>query len=384
MVFSLIKSIFYSMRFMPALLQISILLLSSCSLLLTERPEIPGVANIYLTMSDEGVQFLKESDTYDSDYTHCYIELDKGAEHAWIKARGFSSRQSYKRSFTVKMTDLYGGENKYAFNAAYPDASCIRNRLAFAAYRDLEIPAPEVQAAALFLNSEYIGYYDMVAIYDGESLKDFYGVENFELYKSHFCEFEGNNAFGEEHPLQSLTEKKFPDNDDYESLNRMIISFLELDDNDWNLWVEHNFLVEETARYCAIHTLLKVGETSTFNFYIAVVDGKYTLLPWDNENCLNNNNISTGLSRLQSRLLIEGSPVKTRYDEIMAGLVDETSSYSVVFDNLITRVPLYMDQIDRAVYHDNHRNFNYADFLEQERYLIDYINNRIIFIESHF
>lgn len=325
-----------------------------------------------------------ESNSYNSDYTHCNYEQGNGVQQAWIRARGFSSRQSYKRSFTIKTIDSHNQEIKYAFNATYPDASCIRNRLAFDAYRDIGIPAPYIEATALFLNNEYLGYYDKVPIYDVEYLKAFYGTENIELYKSHFCEFEGNNAFGEEHPLQSLTEKKYPDDEDYENLNRMIISFLELDNDSWNLWVENNFLVEETARYCAIHKLLKVGETSTFNFYIAIIDGKYTLLPWDNENCLNDDNISTGIGRLQSRLLINGSPVKDRYEEIMNELVDGTSEYSAICDNLLSRVSPYMAEIDRAVFYDNNRHYDYASFREQENYLINYINQRITYIENYF
>jgi len=372
------------MKPLAFILCLFLLIFSGCSFLVTERAEISGIGNTYLTMSDQGVQFLMESNTYDSDYTHCYYELDDGIEHAWIKARGFSSRQSYKRSFTIKRIDEKGEDVKYAYNAAYPDASCIRNRLAFEAYRDMGIPAPEIEPSALFLNNEYLGCYDKVPLYNGEDLKDFYGAERFELYKGHFCEYEDNNAFGEEHPLQSLTEKKYPDNDDFESLNRMIISYLELDDHEWNLWVENHFLIEETARYCAIHTLLKVGETATFNFYIAVIDGKYTLLPWDNENCLNDDNISTGLSRLQSRLLMEGSPVRIRYEEIMTDLVDDTSPFHSVFDNLLSRVFEYMDQVDQAVYFDHNRHYDYSDFRDQREFLINHIYDRITYIENHF
>ncbi|MDC7223918.1 MAG: CotH kinase family protein, partial [Spirochaetales bacterium] len=323
------------------------LTLFSCDLIVSETPEVEGVTNIYLSMSDDEVQFLKESNGYDGDYTHCYYEEEGEVIHAWIKARGFSSRQSYKRSFTIKTEEDDESEPKYAFNACYTDPSCIRNRLAFSAYQEMDVPAPDVEATALFLNDEYLGYYDKVTIYDGESLMDYYDADSLELYKAHFYEDYGTNTFGEEHPLQSLTEKKYPDDDDYETLNSMIIKFLELDDDEWNLWVEDNFDVESTARYCAVHKLLNVGDTDVFNFYIVVVDDKFSLLPWDNEQCLYSSDIE--LSRLHSRLLIDGSPVKTRYEELMADFVADDND---VIDNLLTHVEEYMAEIDRAVYYD--------------------------------
>jgi hypothetical protein len=318
--------------------------------------------------------------------THCYYEEGDYVENRWIRARGFSSRQSYKRSFTLKTDDDDDSEDKYALNACYADESCMRNRLAFETYQDLDIPAPENEPTALFLNDEYIGYYDMVPIYDGEDLMDYYDADDLELYKCHFCEYEGNDSFGEEHPLQSLSEKKYPDDDDYETLNSMIIKYLELDDDEWNEWVGENFDVEATARYCAAHKLLQVGDTAYFNYYIVVIDGLYTLLPWDNEQCLYDDFNESELSRLQKRLLQDGSPVLERYEVIMTELI--TEGYYIegtsVAEELMNRVYEYHDEIDRAVYYDNYRNYDYDDFLDSESYLIDNIETRITYIENNF
>ena len=350
------------------------LISSGCSMLESSRPEISDIENVYLSMDDEEVQYLKESDNYDSDYTHCLMEDDKGTVHAWIRARGFSTRQSYKRSFTIMRTDRSGKERKFAFVACYDDESGIRNRLALSLYRDMGIPAPEVEPVALFLNGNYLGHYDRVPIYDGEELKLFYGAENLELYKCHFCEYQDNNAFGDEHPLQSQTEKKFPDNDDCTMLNSMIITFLELDDDSWNQWITENFDVEATACYCAAHTLLKVSETELFNYYIAFIDGKYTLLPWDNDKCLYSDSRDNAYSRLQARLLIDGSPVRTRYEEILRNFTG---------DELLARVTAYMSDIDRAIYYDHNRRYDYQTFLAQETYLTDFLNNRITQIQNN-
>ncbi|MDC7218906.1 MAG: CotH kinase family protein [Spirochaetales bacterium] len=368
----------------PFYLVFLLLLLLGCDLFIKETPEVEGVRNVYLSMSDDAVQFLKESNAYDGDYTHCYYEEDGITQNAWIKARGFSSRQAYKRSYTIMFEDSEGNETKYAFNACYYEPSCIRNRLAFETYQDLGIPAPEITASALFLNDEYLGYYDIVPLYDGEDLMDFYNADSLELYKAHFCEYEGNNAFGDEHPLQSLTEKKYPDDDDYEGLNSMIITFLELDDEEWYDWVEDNFDVEATASYCAAHKLLQAQETELFNHYLLIVDGLYTFLPWDNEQCLFDDYSENELGTLHKRLLQDGSPVKSRYDEIMAAFVDDSSAYSEYPQNLLDRVSEYLAQVDSAVYYDLFRAFDYDDFLEQEDYLINNINNRLDYIEANF
>ncbi len=359
---------------LPLMLLPLIILVTGCGMLDRDRPAIAGITNVYLSMDDEEIQYLKESDNYDSAYTHCLMEDDEGTFHAWIRSRGFSTRQSYKRSFTIRKTDTGGNDVKFAFVACYDDESGIRNRLAFSLYREMGIPAPEVEPTALFLNGEYLGHYDKITIYDGDVLKDFYSADKLELYKCHFCEFQDNNAFGDEHPLQSQTEKKYPDNDDFTSLNSLIITFLELDDDAWNLWVADNFDVEGTAQYCAAHTILKVNETALFNYYIAFIDGKYTLLPWDNDKSLYTDSRDNEYSRLHARLLIDGSPVKTRYEEILRDFTK---------DDLIARIPAYMSEIDRAIYYDHNRRYDYQTFLDQETYLTDFLNNRISQIQNN-
>ncbi|MBT3275225.1 MAG: hypothetical protein HN368_18875, partial [Spirochaetales bacterium] len=338
-------------------------------LLETEKVVIDGVQNIHLHMDEESVLQLMESVTFKEE-TACLYEENGQIYNAVINVRGNISRAWDKKSFAISVLRADGVKD-YALDASYFDRSSVRNSLAFFAYREIGIPAPQTENTALFLNGIYLGFYTKIEMYSADNLREFYNSEDVELFKSQF------RAMGRNLPIQDISEKKIPRDDDYTSLAYLLIQTMSLSDSEWNTWASENFDVEQTARYLSIHNYFGVGDTAAKNFYIGLHDGRYILLPWDNEASLgvvrsdyypvNGNNILT------ERLLAPGSPIREEYDRIM----DE---YFFLSDSLLSRIvdkveELYGD-IDTAIYYDSNRYWSYDAFRDERDFVLDYLNTR--------
>lgn len=363
-------------------LSLSCILLGSmiqgCAMDSTVPASFSNVRNIYVTMTESGLERLDESVFY-GDEVPCLVRIDQGEPQlASLEVRGALSLQLPKKNFSFKLPD-----QAYALDASYLDPSVLRNRMVFEAYRDIGIPAPESHGAALFINDIYHGYYSMLDRYSEDQLRSFYSTDDIELYRCNF----GN--MGYDSPLYSSSEKRFPDRDDFTSLIVLMYQLANLPDSQWISWVSENFNVEQTARYFAVHHYYAVTDTSSTNFNIAVVDGKYLYLPWDNEASMRINTDGEilpshnypfhGTGLLQRRLLMTGSPVRQRYEELITSYyIDE--NFLIDGENLRTiymkRYQDLMLEVNHAVAADHFRFWNYEDFLQEETRIMDFFSER--------
>ena len=347
-------------------------------------PDTGNIKKIRLYFSADGIEKLYNSVVDDYYYTHClYSENRSGAVDCRIKIRGDSSRAYPKKSYTIKFEGT-DGEIKYALIASFKDPSSIRNRTAMYAYSLAGLPSPESEGAALFINDSYIGYYTKMELYSEEKLKKLYG--NCELYK---CKFD---SVGNDFPLRSFSEKEFPDNNDFSSLDRLVSFAKNMSGDEWNSFVADNFHIEETARYLFIHSYLAVTDTTQKNFNI-LYNGKYLILPWDNEASLGRKYTGAeydtslykyeGDSLLNRRLLQAGSPVRARYIELLEAAVladgiptPDPGSYKVRLKAVASD---YAAEIDRAVYYDSNRFHSYGEFISETSaggFIDQFLDNR--------
>ena len=366
-----------TIRYLRIIIIMSLILpLMGCTLILnTDHQEIEGVTNIHITLTENGLERLYESVSF-GDEIFCWYKEEGDIYPGTIKVRGDITRLSPKKSYTITV-EWPDGPVRYAFTGAYAEQSAIRNRVAMETYRVIGLPAPETKGTALFINGSYLGYYTQLTMYSENILTHFYETGNIELFKCNFAEYVNDI------PLHSMSEKKIPGDDDFTSLDNLVFQALMLTDAAWNQWVFENFDIESTARYFLVLHYLAVRDTRFKNFMIALVDGKYLYLPWDNDSCMrrkfdgrfipSSRYHFEGDNLLNKRLLSSGSPVKRRYDELVSSVILHDTTLTETVRDTITR---FYAEIDRALYYDRNRNVTYEEFLAEYQVLMTFLDQR--------
>ena len=149
-------------------------------------------------LSDDNLMRLYSSVSI-SDSFSCSVIYEKWRGEGKIKVRGFTSRMHPKKSFQLKVDG-----RKYVLERG-DVLGGVSNRIAMRAHQLAGLPSCDTETVGLFLNDEYLGCYNLITYYDEDVLGG-------ELYKAFFEDYDHmeNN-----HPLRSLSEKKFPDDDDF-------------------------------------------------------------------------------------------------------------------------------------------------------------------------
>ena len=217
--------------------------------------ELGPIKKIRISLSPEAMLELYPTVKAD-DYAPCTYEERGRKIEARIRVRGFTSRLHAKKSFTVKMK-LNGESLKYSI-----EGNSVQNRIAFFTYNLAGLRVPDTEGAALFINGEYLGCYTKIKLYDQDTLKnDYYGISG-QLFKCYFPKM------GYDQPLSGRSEKKFPDDNDFSRLERLIYNVTYMDNEEWSRWLEANADRDLIARYMIVHDFLAVKDTSLTNFCV--------------------------------------------------------------------------------------------------------------------
>ncbi|MBF9017777.1 MULTISPECIES: CotH kinase family protein [unclassified Oceanispirochaeta] len=229
-----------------------------------------GLSEFRLYLSDDQFNTLQDSVSLDI-YAHCRYESNEGEGRGEMRIRGFTSRMLPKKSFTLRR-EVNGEEIKIALDAG--GAPWISYSLIMYAYSLAGLPYLELSPISLFMNDEYLGYYNQLPLYD-ESVDDYFG-EKGELYKIRAFDL------GRDVPAESMSEKKYPHDDNFSSLNRYLVNAAHMSTEDWVDWAEANVDLEDLAAYMVIRDYFGMADTYETNFYVYAGD-KYRILPWDND-----------------------------------------------------------------------------------------------------
>ena len=355
------------------------------------EPDLGDIAKIRIYLSETALSQLYDS-VFEDDYAPCTAVENGVRRDAWIQVRGFTSRAYPKKSFTLKY-EAEGEEVLYALERL--TGSGASNRLAMYAYsiafldgetqNGKALPAPDVSGLALFINDTYLGAYNKITIYREDELRAHYDGKPAELFKCFFLDM------GFDMPLESLTEKKFPDDDDFASLNTLIYNAHYLIDPEWKSWVDSHINRDDIVRYLVVHDYLAVADTFQTNFYVYNY-GKMLMLPWDNEASFRIGSTEYGGDNLLTRRLAQDPTIRSQYNSEMqrlflsgtADLATDPRGFDPlnpettdnIVDDLIVEANRIFTEIDRAMYYDPTSYVTYEIFLAAQADKLSFLYNR--------
>lgn len=303
----------------------------------------------------------------EEDYAQCTVTMGKHTYQGWMKVRGYTSRGEPKKNFTLRIK--VGGEKvKYAL--MHEAGTWFKNRILMYAYNNYVYKgaslhaAPETEPVALFVNDEYIGYYAKVDMYSESQLHAYKKGSSSELFKILINDFDGD-------PQHERSEKKFPKDKNYSSLDLLITNLNHMNDEEWNAWVEKYIDVDDFIRYMVVHDFFGVGDTESHNYYIYNY-GKLVFLPWDHEEGMElEYDCFFGDNKLVRRILAVPS-VNAAYTQAMKDFMADADFLS----SLKNKVNEWYDESYLAIKNDPVFYYSIEDARKSRDYIINFIDNR--------
>lgn len=305
-------------------------------------------------LSDDNMMRLYSSVSTNESFS-CSVIYEKWRGEGKIKVRGYTSRMHPKKSFQLKIDG-----KKYVLERG-DELAGVSNRIAMRAHQLAGLPACNTETVGLFLNDEYLGCYNLITYYDERILGG-------ELYKTYFEDWDD---MSKNHPLRSLCEKKFPDDDDFSNLESLLAAVTTFSDAKWQEYVLENVDVEKVASYLAVHDFLLVNDTFKTNLYIAC-NGKFYLLPWDNESCIgyNENRYEMGGDNQLTKRLVSVPDVKAAYNRRMKELFMDDG----ILSTLKADVEKMFAAADTAMKNDPNYKDGYDKYLQEKARFLEFLS----------
>lgn len=313
-----------------------------------------------ISISDEELSVLYDSVVIDSSAV-CRVGRDDASVDATIKIRGLTSRMLPKKSFTIEVKDV-----KYALDAG--GDPWLEYSLAMKAYSLTGLPAMPFDPVALYMNDSYLGYYNIVELYN-EDLNDFYNIDKGELFKIQLSDF------GKDYPIEGSSEKKFPHNSDFGSLNRLLTNCMNMDSDEWVLWIEENTDLESIARYMIVRDYFGTIDTGRLNFYI-YFSPEAVILPWDNDRGYTYCDVG-GNNPLTVRML-ESDEFREIYTTLFKNcfLDDSAVNSAYLIDDLITYLDDLRALLDQSARVEPAYFLEYSAFEDEYDSIFNFFENR--------
>lgn len=334
------------------------------------KADTGSITKVEAYFTDENLaKFYDSVSQPEEDYAQCTVTMsgDKKTYQGWMKVRGYTSRGEPKKNFTLQ---IKVGNEKAKYALMHEAGTWFKNRIVMYAYDNFRykgdslIAAPDTKPIALFVNDNYLGYYVRVDMYEESQLNSYKKGSLSELFKVFLKGYDAD-------PLYGNTEKKFPKDKDFSTIELLLTNLNRMSNEDWIAWVEKYIDVDDFIRYMVIHNFFGVEDTEVQNFYIYNY-GKLVFLPWDNElgmkleyDCFMGNN------KLTKRILAVPS-VKAAYIQAMKDFVTDTDFLA----ELKAKVNEWYDESYLAIKNDPIYYYTIEDARKCRDAILNFIDKR--------
>jgi hypothetical protein len=234
-----------------------------------------------------------------NDYYAADVTLDgTRVAQVGVRSRGTGSRNPDKPGLRVDFnryvpSQEYGVYKSLVLDNLFQDASCLRERLAFAVFEAMGIPAPRNGFARLYVNGTYWGLYQVTEPVSKPFLKERLGEESGNLFDYVYAfrwdfSFRGGDSRAYVPvPFEPQTNE---DHLDPSGLVEFVRAINETPDAGYARAMDGWLEVDRFVTYVAVENAVAewdgfVGEEGTNNFYLYQYGGqrRFVFIPWDKD-----------------------------------------------------------------------------------------------------
>jgi len=222
-----------------------------------------------------------------------------------VEIQGSSARHFPKKSYKLKFKGAgfegnpFGDEggpdvfHRIILKAMYKDQSLIREAIAFDIWRLMDIPAPRVGLATLYINDEYWGLYEIVERIDEGYLQRNSYPPGGNLYKA-VRKHGGYADFKPGRDLKLAFEKKTNEEGPWDDLEELVdlLQNVPLEEEAFLESIDPIFSLDAYFKRMiwVSYTQNTDGKAQNFFLYNAPVANipSWSIIPWDSDICLSN------------------------------------------------------------------------------------------------
>ncbi len=250
---------------------------------------------VRLEMDPADWQTLRENYLLNTFYPATFHWRDQSVERVGVRSRGTTSRNGVKPGLRIDFnrydkTRLFLGLASVALDNGVQDPSLLRERMAMAVFRRMNIPAPRAVHIVLYVNSDLMGLYILLDRLDAIFLQRQYGDDSGDLYEfNRVGEYRFEYLGEEPEPYADMFDAK-NSNADRAALAAMIRDVNQTSDEDFAGVAAKHLDIERFARYLAVENFVAdidgvAGEFGMNNFYLYrhPATRRFEFIPWDKD-----------------------------------------------------------------------------------------------------
>lgn len=312
-----------------------------------------------------------------NDYYAADITLDTViVRQVGIRSRGNGSRSAEKPALKVDFNKYvagqeYAGYKSLVLDNALQDASFLRERLAFAVFEGMGIPAPQNAFARLYINDAYWGLYQVTEPISKPFLKARVGEESGNLFDYDYA-FDWDLTSRGEDPAAYVPVPFQPQTNEDHLDPSGIVDFVravnttpdETFSRDMATWLD----LDRFLTYVAVENALAesdgfVGRQGMNNFYLYQYGGqrRFLVLPWDKDTALQSESLPV-YARVETNVLTRRLLVDPALQKVYIAALRNAVSSFVNPTFLLPRLENAYTQIREAALLDTHKQYTNDEF----------------------
>jgi len=264
--------------------------------------------DLQITMKPDDWETLKANYALDAYYPADFRWRDVKVPTIGVKSRGFGSRSATKPSLRLDF-NRYLGEQKFLELSAMilantvQDPAMLNRRLSMSVFAAMELPAPRVVHARLFVNGEYIGLYEVVEAVEKAFLKRAFGWDSTGKKRrdeGYLFEYKWEDGYDWSYfgfDLERYTRLFEPKTHEleapsvlYSPIDDMLRTINEVSDGDFEARVGEYLFLAVFIRHLAVERFISdidgfLGDWGPNNFFLYRFEGRRlsAIIPWDKD-----------------------------------------------------------------------------------------------------
>ncbi len=288
-----------------------------------------------------------------------------------IRSRGFGSRSAEKPGLKVDFnkyvsTQEYGVYKTMVLDNLLQDPSFLRERLSFAVFEAMGIPAPQNSFARFYVNDQYWGLYQVTEPISKPFLKARLGEESGNLFDYEWA-FSWDFSFLGDDPKAYVPLPFEPQTNEDKLDARGLVDFIRAVNgtpdasftNDMGAWLDR----ERFLTYLAVENAVAendgfLGQQGVNNFYLYQYGGqrRFVFLPWDKDTSFQATSQPVFL-RVETNVLARRLLLDPAMQQIYVSALRRAATSFVNERWLTPRLEAAYTQIREAVLTDPHKPF---------------------------